>query len=191
MPQGDVPAEPGARRWRWRWMVSSLVSVVALTALLGFGLGRDPTELPSVLVGKAAPAFALQDMRTGREVRLADLRGHVVVLNFWASWCVECVQEHPGLVAAWQRFGDSRVVFLSVLYQDRRDAAVAFGRRYGQPWPSLLDPGGRTALAFGVSGVPETFFIGPDGRIAAKQVGPTSYDLLASRIRALLPRGSA
>jgi len=172
-------------------MVFSLVPVVALSALLGFGLGRDPTALPSVLVGKPAPPFALRDVKTGREVRLADLRGHVVVVNFWASWCVECVQEHPSLIAAWQRYGDSGVVFLSVLYQDTPEAAVAFGKRYGQGWPDLLDPGGKTALDFGVSGVPETFFIGPDGRIAAKQVGPSGYGLLVSRIRALLPKGSA
>lgn len=172
---------------RWRWAAFSLVPIVGLAALLGFGLGRNPREVPSVLVGRPAPAFALEDARTGQQVRLADLRGHVVVLNFWASWCADCVTEHPSLFAAWQRYGDGGAVFLSVLYQDREDAARSFLRRYGQGWPDLLDPGGRTALAYGVSGVPETFFIGPDGRIAAKQAGPSSYGLLVSRIRSLLP----
>jgi cytochrome c biogenesis protein CcmG/thiol:disulfide interchange protein DsbE len=184
-------ATGGDRDRRWRWVGLSLLSIVALGALLGFGLGRDPRAVPSVLVGKRAPAFALKDLKTGQEVRLADLRGHVVVLNFWASWCVECVEEHPSLFAAWQRYGDSGVVFLSVLYQDRTDAALRFQRRMGQGWPDLLDPGGRTALDYGVTGPPETFFIGPDGRIAAKQVGPSSYRLLVSRIRSLLPDGKA
>jgi len=183
---------PGADRpRRWRWAALSLLSIVAIGALLGFGLGRDPRAVPSVLVGKRAPAFALKDLRTGQQVRLADLRGHVVVLNFWASWCVECAVEHPGLFAAWQRYGDSGVVFLSVLYQDQPSSAARFERRMGQGWPDLLDPGGRTALDYGVTGPPETFFIGPDGRIAWKQVGPSSYALLASRIRALLPDGKA
>jgi cytochrome c biogenesis protein CcmG/thiol:disulfide interchange protein DsbE len=182
--------EPRSHDRRWRWAAFSLVPIVGLAALLGFGLGRDPREVPSVLVGKRAPAFALKDVVTGQEVRLSDLQGHVVVLNFWASWCVECVEEHPNLFAAWQRYGDSGVVFLSVLYQDRVDAALAFQRKQGQGWPDLLDPGGRTALDYGVTGPPETFFIGPDGRIAAKQVGPSSYGLLVSRIRSLLPPGS-
>ncbi|MDP9342441.1 MAG: TlpA family protein disulfide reductase [Actinomycetota bacterium] len=187
-PEGSRHTERPAR---WRWAAFSLVSIVALGALLGFGLGRDPRAVPSVLVGKRAPAFVLKDVKTGQEVHLADLRGHVVVLNFWASWCVECVEEHPNLFAAWQRYGDSGVVFLSVLYQDRTDAALQFQRRMGQGWPDLLDPGGRTALDYGVTGPPETFFIGPDGRIAAKQVGPSSYALLASRIRSLLPDSRA
>ena len=185
-PDGATGAD---RPRRWRWAAASLLSIVALGALLGFGLGRDPRAVPSVLVGKRAPAFVLKDLQTGREVRLADLRGHVVVLNFWASWCVDCVREHPGLYAAWQRYGDSGVVFLSVLYQDQESSALRFQRRMGQGWPDLLDPGGRTALDYGVSGVPETFFIGPDGRIAGKQTGASSYALLVSKIRSLLPDG--
>jgi cytochrome c biogenesis protein CcmG/thiol:disulfide interchange protein DsbE len=188
-----TPETPrGAERpSRWRWAAISLLSIVALGALLGFGLGRDPSAVPSVLVGRQAPAFVLKDLKTGQEVRLADLRGHVVVLNFWASWCVECAVEHPSLFAAWQRYGDSGVVFLSVLYQDQPDAALRFQRRMGQGWPDLLDPGGRTALDYGVTGPPETFFIGPDGRIAGKQVGPSSYALLVSKIRTLLPNAKA
>ena len=90
-----------------------------LAALLGFGLGRDPRATQQgQLIGKPAPDFALKDLRTGKTVRLSDFRGHPVVLNFWASWCVDCIVEHPNLVSAWQRFGNEGTVFLSVLYQD-------------------------------------------------------------------------
>src|SRR5205823_4045767 len=116
--------------------------------------------------------------------------GHPVVLNFWASWCVDCDVEHPSLVAAWQQFGDQGTVFLSVLYQD----SAARARRFlaglpavrGSGWPNLLDPGGRTALDYGVTGVPETVFIAPDGRIAFKQPAVSSYDLLQRQIQRMM-----
>jgi cytochrome c biogenesis protein CcmG, thiol:disulfide interchange protein DsbE len=180
-----VAEERGLDR-RWRITLLSLVPIVALAALLGFGLGRDPRAVPNELVGKRAPLFDLEDLRTGQKVRLADLRGHVVVLNFWASWCAECVTEHPALMTAWQHFGDSGVVFLSVLYQDQADRADQFGRQFGWGWPDLADPGSKVALDYGVRGVPETFFIGPDGRVAAQHSGPSGYDLLQANIRELL-----
>ena len=109
-----------------------------------------------------------------------------MVLNFWASWCVACRQEHPNLVAAWERYGDSGVVFLGVLYQDSPRYARQFMKELGGGWPTLLDPGGRTAISYGVAGVPETFFIGRNGRIAYKQVGYSAYELLATEVEALM-----
>jgi cytochrome c biogenesis protein CcmG, thiol:disulfide interchange protein DsbE len=160
---------------RWRVVALSLVPMVAIAALLGFGLGRDPTKLPNVLVGHRAPDFALRDLQTGRTLRLSDLRGHPVVLNFWASWCAECYTEHPDLTAAWREYGDRGVVFLGVLYQDSRGAARGFVGAQGQGWPTVVDPGGRTAIDYGVTGVPETVFVSSKGVIVHKEVGPSTY----------------
>ncbi len=195
--EGMEPVEPEAgqtsppRDRRWYWVVASLLPIVFLAGIFGFGLGRDPTRSPSVLVGKPAPDFALRDLRTGKVITLASLRGHPVVVNFWATWCPPCLEEHPNLFAAWQRFGDDGVVFLAVLYQDSPRNGLRFMQETGSDWPALDDPGGRTALAFGVTGPPETYFISPDGTIAFKEYGPSSYTLLATEIQRLLPKGAA
>jgi cytochrome c biogenesis protein CcmG/thiol:disulfide interchange protein DsbE len=179
--------QPEPQRWtdrRWRVVVISLVPVLLLAALLGFGLGRDPRTTPqSQLYGRVAPDFALQNLRTGQMVHLSDFHGHPVVLNFWASWCVDCIVEHPNLVSAWQRFGNQGTVFLSVLYQDTPSKAAEFLKKLPGDWPDLYDPGGRTALNYGVTGVPETVFITPDGHIAGKQISVVTYPLIEERIR--------
>jgi len=165
------------------------LAVVVLAGVFGFGLGRNPAYIPSPLVGKPAPMFALRTLNGRQVIRMSQLRGHVVVVNFWASWCLACREEHPNLIAAWQRYGDSGVVFLGIVYQDTVANAEAFVREMGGGWPNLVDPGGRTALDYGVYGVPETYFIGPDGVIAYKRVGPSSYALLTRNIRRLLGHG--
>src|SRR5439155_16284243 len=118
------------------------------------------------------------------------LRGQVVVLNFWASWCAECVTEHPALAAAWQRYRDQGVTVVGVLYQDSASSAAEFLRRYPGDWPQVADPGDRTSIAYGVRGVPETFFIARNGRIAAQHSGAVSYELLSSEITHLLGRNA-
>jgi cytochrome c biogenesis protein CcmG/thiol:disulfide interchange protein DsbE len=177
---------------RWRITVISLVPIVAVAALLGFGLGRDPTDVDNALVGTRAPAFHLRDVHTGRMVRMSQLRGHPIVLNFWASWCVPCIEEHPVLIAAWQRFGDRGVVFLSVMFEDRLADAAAFEREHGATgWPNLEDPRTRTALDYGVRGVPETFFIGRDGVIRAQHSGPVTYEIVTRDLQPLLERSGS
>ncbi|MDP8957430.1 MAG: TlpA family protein disulfide reductase [Actinomycetota bacterium] len=113
-----------------------------------------------------------------------------VVLNFWASWCQACREEHPGFVAAWNRYRDKGVVFLGILYNDSPRAAEATMEELGGDWPNLLDPGSRTALRYGVYGVPETFFIGADGTVAYKHIGATPYATVLDQIQRLLSTGS-
>ena len=172
--------------------VLSLGVVVAgaalVAALLSFGLGRDPTAIRSPLVGRAAPDFTLSTLDGARSVRLADLRGQVVVLTFWASWCAECRVEQPALNAAWDRFRDAGVVLVGVNFQDSPPDALAYVAETRTTWPVLADPGSRTALAYGVYGIPESFFIGPDGRVEAKLIGTLSYDQLAREVSRLLSR---
>jgi cytochrome c biogenesis protein CcmG, thiol:disulfide interchange protein DsbE len=184
---GEPPSgEPVVDR-RWRVVALVMAPVVAFSALLGFGLGRDPRELPSAIVGRPAPTFELRDIETGDLIALSELRGHVVVVNFWATWCPPCRAEHPNLVEAWSQFGDRGVVFLSVLYQDTEANARAWHGQFPQGWPDLVDPGGRTALDFGVTGPPETYFVAADGTVAHRTIGPSSFLDLQEHIERLLP----
>jgi cytochrome c biogenesis protein CcmG/thiol:disulfide interchange protein DsbE len=181
-PAGDPT--PSRRRSRWWW--AALVPIVAFAVLLASGLGRDPHALPSELVGRRAPAFALPVLRGGERIDLASLRGNVVVVNFWASWCVECREEHPALRAAWERYRERGVVFVGVDFEDAAADARRYADQAGGDWPLVTDPGSRTAIAFGVFGVPETYVIGPDGRVLAKRVGAVDYGWLTDRIEQAL-----
>jgi cytochrome c biogenesis protein CcmG, thiol:disulfide interchange protein DsbE len=172
------------------------VAVVPLIALLGFGLTRDPREIPSPLPGRAAPAFALQVFAQGTtaesqgvtldSARLAAMRGQIVVLNFWASWCLACRDEHEALSTVAANNAGTDVKFFGVLYNDlATNGRKWIDRMGGQSYPSLLDPGTRTAIEYGLYGVPETFFIGRDGKVAYKHVGPVTTALLERKIAEL------
>ena len=170
-----------------RRVAFSVVGGILFTALLGYGMTRDPREIPSPLIGKPAPEFSLETLE-GDSVVLAELRGTVTVVNFWASWCLACRQEHPALVRAWRRYeqGGEPVRFLGVVYQDTRGNAIEYMGRHGGGWSNLMDPDTRTAIDFGVYGVPETYFLDRDGRIAYKHVGPVTDELLSTQIERLL-----
>ena len=189
MAEGPVPHPSSFGRRRRRWvLVSGVAAAVAvLTWLFAFGLSRDPSVIASPLIGRPAPAFDLVTLDGSGRVRLAELRGQVVVVNFWASWCTECRVEHPALAAAWQRYSDRGVVFVGIPFQDRPSASRAYLARYVAGWPILEDPGSTVALAFGVYGVPETFVIGPDGRVRYKRIGAVDFGQLSDQISRLLP----
>ena len=165
-----------------------LVPVVAFTLLLASGFGRDPRELPSELLGKRAPMFTLPRLGGGDQIDLASLRGQVVVVNFWASWCLACREEHPDLLAAWDRYRERGVVLVGVDFEDTEAAALAYAREMGGDWPLVTDPGSRTAIAYGVFGVPETFVIAQDGTITAKKIGAVTYAWLTGEIESALRR---
>jgi len=153
--------------------------------LLFQGLGRDPREIASPLIGRAAPDFSLQSM-DGDEVSLADYRGRAVLVNFWASWCFECIAEHRVLMEAQERYGDE-VAIVGILYQDTVADARAFLARYGDGgWPNLIDPTGSVAIDFGVSGVPESFFIDADAIVRYKQWGAVTGDVIEAQVPPLL-----
>ena len=120
--------------------------------------------------GGAAPAFSAADL-AGRPVALADFAGRPVLVNFWASWCVPCRREFALLRAVHEA---GRAAVVGVVFQDSASAAAAFAAEQGARWPSVLDPGGAIARAYGVGlrpGLPATFAVGPDGRLAARHVG--------------------
>ena len=161
---------------------------VPIIALLAYGLTRDPNEVVSPLPGRQAPEFALPFLDNEADtVRLSALRGEVVVLNFWASWCLECRYEHSDLSAAASTYGPRSVRFYGVLFQDSPDNGRAWIREMGgQTYPALVDHGLRTAIAYGLYGVPETFVIGRDGKVVHKQIGPVSMSTLAALLEPLL-----
>ncbi len=166
-----------------RVLVVGAILVLPLVWVLGMGLGKDPKRIESPLVGKPAPAFELVDL-AGNTVRLEDLAGKPALINFWSTWCVPCVYEHPVLVAAARRYRD-RVQFIGVIYQDEPTTIRAYLARSGAWGPSLIDPTGRTAIAFGVYGVPETFILDRSGTITAKYDGaldPATVDALLAEV---------
>lgn len=165
---------------RWGILVLGLALVGGLVALLGSGFGTNPNAIPSTLEGSPAPSFTLQSFG-GETVDMAALQGKPVVLNFWASWCVPCLQEHKTLVEASRAFGQD-VVFLGVLYSDTEENGEGFLAKHGQAYPTLLDPSGRTAVDYGVTGVPETFFIDRQGTIVRKVTGPLSGPVLIAAL---------
>lgn len=165
--------------------VSIVLGLFALVLVLALGFRRDPQDIRTGTVGHAAPAFDLERLDAPGRIRLADLAGKVVVVNFFASWCIPCKEEAPALVRVWERYRTSDVTFVGVVYQDGPDAAKAFHERMGQTWPVGADDTGRTALAFGVFGVPETYFIGKDGVIAGRHIGPIDEATLVRGIDTL------
>ena len=177
---------PAPSRRRRRWLVWGAVMVVMVTVLTGamFGsrLGRDNSLVDTPLIGQPGSGRAAPYLEGAGQLSLDDLKGQIVVVNFWASWCVACRQEHPALTAAAAAYRDAGVRFVGVAYQDSPSAAVGFldeMGRGGENYDYLLDPGSRLAIDFGVFGVPETFFIDRNGKIAAKITGASSFPLLA------------
>jgi cytochrome c biogenesis protein CcmG/thiol:disulfide interchange protein DsbE len=158
-----------------------LALFLVLVVFLAIGLSRDPHEVPSPLVNKSAPAFALPQLSDPqRTFRSEEMRGRVWLLNVWASWCVACREEHPVLLD----FARSRVVPIYGLnYKDERRDALAWLEAFGDPYTlSLADADGRVGIDYGVYGVPETFVIDRNGIIRYKQIGPVTEEVLQKKI---------
>jgi len=168
-----------------RWLLVPLI-VVPLALLLLSGFGRDPREITSPLIGRPAPEWSLTTLDGGM-LAADDMAGRPYVVNFWASWCVPaCVDEHPVLTAAHERYGEE-VAIIGVLYQDDPAAAEGFLARYGDAgYAHVHDEAGRLAIDFGVTGPPETFFVDAEGIVRDKQFGPLTDALLAERIASIL-----
>jgi len=155
-----------------------LLGFIALSGLLFFRLGSgDPSQLPSALIGKPAPSLSLvalegltRDNTQVPGLDPASFQGQVTLVNVWASWCVPCHAEHPQLVRI---AADTRLRLIGINYKDKSENARRFLGRYGNPFAAVgVDAGGRAAIEWGVYGVPETFIVGRDGKIAYKHVGP-------------------
>ncbi|MBI4561552.1 MAG: TlpA family protein disulfide reductase [Candidatus Rokubacteria bacterium] len=158
-----------------------LVAVLGVLALLAYGFTRDPREIKSPLIGKPVPPFAL-DLFDGGRFELEAQRGKVVVVTFWASWCVPCREEAPLLEAAWRASRDRGVVFVGVNVQDQEPAARRFIEEFGLTFPNGPDPGSRIAVDYGVYGIPELFFVDGSGGITYKHIGVIGASLLQTKL---------
>ena len=167
-----------------KWWHFALVGVMMFMFILfAAGLGRDTKFIPSPLIGKPAYAFDLRKLGSQERIKLDEFAGKIVVMNFWASWCVSCKDEHHVLLEAAKEYGD-KVQFVGINFKDTDEAANRFLERMGRfPYPSGVDPQGRLGLEFGVYGMPETFFISPKGVIGAKQIGPLTKEIFEAKIK--------
>jgi cytochrome c biogenesis protein CcmG/thiol:disulfide interchange protein DsbE len=166
-----------------------LLAFAALAAVFAYALRTgDPSKLPSALIGKPVPAFTLPPVEglnsaSGPVPGLAagDLtKGRVSIVNVWASWCAPCHAEHPHLVALAER---SKAPLYGINYKDRPEEARRFLGRYGNPFVAVgADVSGRAAIDWGVYGVPETFIVDGQGRIAYKHVGPITPEVIEQRL---------
>lgn len=181
---GNISATPYRRRWRY---LTPIAAFGALAVLLGWGLTHDPREIPSTLIGRAVPQFSLPPVK-GRSLGLSsgDLRGEVSLVNIFASWCVACRDEHPLLL---RLKADNVVPVHGIDYKDPPDDAARWLNTFGDPYTRTgADRNGRVSIDWGVYGVPETFIIGKDGRIAYKHVGALTQEVLDRTILPLIRR---
>lgn len=159
--------------------------LLVLVLFLGAGLKLDPKEVPSPLIGKPAPAFALSRLDLPEQkIARDDLLGQVWMLNVWASWCVACRQEHPLLV----EFSKTKMLPIYGLnYKDQRAAGLKWLGDFGNPYTaSLSDLDGRVGIDFGVYGVPETFIIDREGVVRFKHIGPVTPEVIRTQIEPLV-----
>lgn len=183
LEQGETeaakPARAPDRAW-WKLAVG-LPLVLGFLGLLAYGFTREARVIPSPLLAKPAPGFTVPRF-DGGTISLQELRGKVVFLNFWASWCPPCREEARLLEEAWQRYKDRGVVFLGVNIQDREVDARAFLREFGVTYPNGIDHGSKIAVDYGVYGLPETFFIDREGNITYKHIGAIGWETLAAKL---------
>jgi cytochrome c biogenesis protein CcmG/thiol:disulfide interchange protein DsbE len=171
-----------------RWAIPA--AVVPVLVLLAYGFKTDLREIPSPLLGRPAAAFSLTSFE-GAALSLEGLRGQVVMLNFWASWCIPaCYEEAPAVERTWRDYKDKGVMVVGVNIQDKEEAARAFLRRFEHSFPNAPDPKGRVSVDYGVYGVPETFFIDRKGRVRFKQVGALTDEIAHRYLDALLKEPS-
>ena len=165
IPTGEE-RKPAPRRWG---VIAAFILLIGLLVLLGLGLRR--TSQGPIGVGDQVPDLVLTTFDEG-DIHFSDLRGQVVVVNFWASWCKPCEGEAVDLEQAYQLYRGQDVIFLGVDYVDTEPEARAYLERFNITYPNGPDLGTRISQAFRIRGVPETYVIGPDGRLAAVMIGP-------------------
>ncbi|MEZ5077172.1 MAG: redoxin domain-containing protein [Solirubrobacterales bacterium] len=186
-------------------VIATCLGSLALVALLTYGLIQkapdtsiaeslargEPTPAPSFdleVLDQGSPPAQLRprlERATGNgQIALEELRGVPTVVNFWASWCTPCRQEARLLQETWERVGKDGVLFLGINMQDARSDARAFIDEFEIDYPSVREPARETGVAYGATGIPETYFLTADGRVAGRHVGPIEPDELRAGIRA-------
>ena len=169
-----------------RWLrLSIVVLIAALVVVLVLAFRRAPTDIRTGTVGKPSVALNITRLEGGGEITFGGQTDKVIVVNFFASWCIPCKEENPALVRVYERYRTSDVTFVGVLYQDSLDSGLKYVHDNGVTWPTGIDDDGRVAFAYGVFGIPETYFIGADGVIAGRHIGPIDETTLVNGIENL------
>lgn len=171
-----------------RWVGYGVaIAAVVFAVVLASRFGSDPGLVDSPLLGQPAPEFALSPLEGGDPVELSDLAGDIVVVNFFASWCLECRNEHEALTSTADAFADDGVTFVQISYQESPPASLEYLDTAGRSEAAfyLADPGSRTAIAYGVYGIPETFFIDERGTVVGKIIGESDALTLGATIDAI------
>ncbi|HUF15338.1 MAG TPA: redoxin domain-containing protein [Acidimicrobiia bacterium] len=171
-----------------RWVGYGIaLAAVVFAVVLASRFGTDPGLVDSPLLGQPAPMFELPPLEGGETISLGDLEGDIVVVNFFASWCLQCRNEHADLTSTADAFADQGVTLVQIAYQESPPASLQYLEVAGRS-PSALylaDPGSRTAIAYGVFGIPETFFIDEEGTVVGKIIGESDALTLGATIDAI------
>lgn len=187
-PSAEDDNAPG--RARYLWTAIPLVVVLGLFAVFGWQIlfGRDPGEIPSVLIGKQAPQLDLPPLEGSNLPALtsAEIEGRLTLVNVFASWCIPCRQEHPFIMALSK---DPDIKVVGINYKDNPDNALRFLGELGNPYEAVgVDRNGAAAIDWGVYGIPESFIVGPDGTIIFKKVGPIDAQSYETEILPVINR---
>jgi cytochrome c biogenesis protein CcmG, thiol:disulfide interchange protein DsbE len=175
------------RRHATRWVAGAVLLVLVVVGIvLATRTPQEATAVQSPLLDRPAPALTGTDLTTGHPVSLAALRGHYVVVNFFASWCIPCQQEAPDLSRFHfeQTHAADGADMVSVVFHDTSATARTFLQKNGDLWPAVADPGGTIAESYGVTAPPTTFVINPAGRVSAVLVGPATQKNLDTFLKA-------
>lgn len=168
---------------RWYYAAAAIAPFLILAA---WGAVMLPRPAPMLArVGEPAPAFALADL-DGNPLSLGDLRGRPVIINFWASDCIPCIEEFPLLTAVAAAHEGDQLAVVGIVVRDSSEAAREFLARMGATWPSAIDPGDVVASQYGIIGPPDSFFINRDGIVVSRHIGPLSAVDLESRLAGIL-----
>ena len=162
-------------------LVLVAVAVGGLIGIVAYAFTRDERYMRTPVTAKRAPSFTLT-LFDGQVVKLEDFRGRTVLVNFWASWCVPCRAEASALESAWQKYKTKDMVFLGVNTQDKEEDARAFIKEFGITYLNGPDRSGNIAVDYSVWGIPQTFFIDPQGRITYKHAGELKPSLIAAKL---------
>jgi cytochrome c biogenesis protein CcmG/thiol:disulfide interchange protein DsbE len=181
--EDEAPVQ--ARRGLGLPAILGLIVFVVVAAFFGVALADKSRTQPT---SGSAPDFSLTTF-AGQTVRLSDLRGKVVMINFWASWCGPCRDEAPDLQRTWERYKDRGVVFLGIAYTDTERNAQAFIKEYSTTYLNGLDLGTRISAQYHIQGVPETFIIDRDGNVVEFVMAPLTEAVLSAKLDRALARG--
>lgn len=171
-----------------RWVGYGIaLAAVAFAVVLASRFGSDPGLVDSPLIGQPAPQFDLAPLEGGDTVSLTDLDGDIVLVNFFASWCLQCRNEHDALTSTADAFADQGVTLVQISYQESPPNSIDYLETAGRSEHAyyLADPGSRTAIRYGVFGIPETFFIDEEGIIVGKIIGESDAFTLGATIDAI------